>query len=168
MSTFNEAQHPRAPAGEPNGGEWINLSPLLGKDGLPMKVYHGSVSKGLASLDPNAPHVRPTSGPAGVYFTSDGMSANNYTRAPGASIKTPRGELLMANIGFSNALDITASVKSGVRRGLTFASAKEQALKKFNPSVHDGVIFRGNGWNPDEYVVTKSSQIRLLPRGIRL
>ena len=136
-------------------GRWV-----LDKTGQPLTVYHGSVSPDVtgSKLNPNQPPVRPRSGPNGIYFTSNAQSAYNYIRMPGAGIKGPKGRVIPANIRMNNPLDITDAIKKGQKKGLSFGEAKRKALEDLTPD-HDGVIFRGDDYNPDEYIVFSADQI---------
>lgn len=132
---------------------------IQGEDGTPLMLYHGSTAKGMtaSTLDPNAPRVRAQTTPMGVAFTSDERVAYGYARTPGHGGKF--GSVVKANLAMENPLDITKDIKDGQKRGLSFGDAKREALTKVT-SEHDGVIFRGDSYNSDEYVVFSKHQIR--------
>jgi DNA topoisomerase-1 len=143
-------------------GRWFSNSKVVDKEGQPLTVYHGSVYRDI-ELDPNAPPVRARTGPNGVYFTSDRGSASNYTRKPGESIKTRPGSVVAAHLSLQNPLDITKSIARYQKKGLSFGEAKKEALKDLKPE-HDGVVFKGNSVNPDEYIAFHAHQIRRVIR----
>lgn len=140
------------------------VGPSLLQDdaGQPMTFYHGSVNAELEGgvFDPTRPPVRPRTGPAGISFTTDAASAFNYTRQPRRAGPRTRGRLYVAHLSMQNPLDITKAVAAGRRRGLSFGDAKREALKALTPK-HDGVIFRGDAYNPDEYLVRSGAQVHL-------
>jgi hypothetical protein len=145
-----------------HGNQWT-AGTVLGKDGTPLTLYHGSTAKGMttATLDLNASRVRQATTPTGVAFTSDERAAHGYARSPGKSSEGGNkfGSVVKANLVMKNPLDITKDVKAGQKRGLTFGDAKREALKKLTPE-HDGMIFRGDRVNSDEYVAFGKHQIR--------
>jgi len=134
---------------------------ILHADGQPVVFHHGSTSRDIAvtDLDPGREGVRPRSGAAGLSFTTDPRAASGYTRPPKAGIKTPAGRVLAAQLVMRNPLDITDAIKRGQKKGLSFGDAKREALKALTPE-HDGVIFRGDRVNPDEYQVFSREQVR--------
>jgi hypothetical protein len=135
--------------------------PLLREPGgAPLTLYHGSTSRDIAvtDLDPARKNVRPRSGAAGVSFTTDPRAASGYTRPPGAGIKTPAGRVLAAHVSMRHPLDITDAVRRLQKKGLSFGDAKRKALEALTPE-HDGVVFRGDRVNPDEYQVFSRDQI---------
>lgn len=143
-----------------DNGQWGEGSTVKGKDGAPLVVYHGSVAPAGTPLDPTALPVRERTGPQGTYFTSDGMTASNYMKAPGSK---ERGHLVTATLRMANPLDITAAVKAGQKKGMDFKDAKASALTQLGPQ-HDGVIYRGNGVAHDEYIVFHAAQIHPVAR----
>jgi hypothetical protein len=129
--------------------------------GNPIKVYHGTVNKNINinDLNPDSPNVRPSSaGIKGISFTSDQGYASGFTRIPGTKVGEQKGRILSGYISMGNPLDITDAIKNGQEQGLSFGDAKREALKSLTPE-HDGVIFRGNDYNPDEYIVRSNKQI---------
>jgi hypothetical protein len=134
---------------------------ILHADGQPVVFHHGSTSRDInvADLDPGREGVRPRSGAAGLSFTTDPRAASGYTRPPKAGIKTPAGRVLAAHLSMRNPLDITDAIKRGQKKGLSFGDAKREALKALTPE-HDGVIFRGDRVNHDEYQVFSREQVR--------
>lgn len=138
-------------------------SKVTNAKGGPLSVFHGSVATGIKVFDPQAKAVRKRTGPDGTYFTSDVGSAVSYTRAPGKS-NGKRGELTEAFLSLKNPLDITTEIKLLTEQGVPFSQAKAKALQKLDPSKHDGVIFRGNDYNPDEYVAFRPEQIKSATR----
>lgn len=139
---------------------WFGGSRVVDAQGMPLVVYHGSVNKGVTVFDANVDPVRPRSGPNGTYFTSDHGAASNYVRRPGVSIRGERGGVTAAYLRLENPLDITVDIKRFQRRGMTFAQAKAKALEALDRNTHDGVIFRGNAANSDEYVAFSPEQIK--------
>jgi hypothetical protein len=146
-------------AGHPFRGN--QFTAVKGKTGEPLVLYHGSVSREVTAetLDPTQPHVRPTSGPPGIYLTPDARAAAGYMRPRGAGIKTPPGKLIAAHAEIKNPLNITKDIKAGQKKGMTFSEAKQAALAKLTKE-HDGVIFEGNAYNAPEYVVFSNKQLR--------
>ena len=144
-----------------HGNQYTDADTIKDKSGKPLTVYHGSVSRDVdaESLDPTKDPVRPRPGQlTGVYFTSDPHAASGYTRVPGAGIKTPPGRVISAHLKMKNPLNITKSIKEGRKKGLSFGDAKRNALKAVTPG-HDGVIFEGDSYNADEYLVFRKEQI---------
>lgn len=139
---------------------WFGGSKLVDAQGAPLLVYHGSVSREINVFDISTPPVRPRSGPDGVYFTSDHRTASGYTRRPGESVRVQRGKVISAYLRLLNPLDITPELKKFQRKGLTFAQAKAKSLEGLDRDKHDGVVFRGNAQNTDEYIVFHVSQIK--------
>lgn len=145
-----------------HGNQWSEGT-VLGKSGTPLTLFHGSTAKGMTTqtLDPNATRVRPATTPTGVAFTSDERQAAGYARMPGKASEGGNkfGSVVKANLVMNNPLDITKDVKAGQKAGKTFGDAKREALTKLTPA-HDGMIFRGDRYNSDEYVVFSKEQIR--------
>ena len=164
-----DPNQPRNPKGSPTGGEFKSSGVprdaqgmLLDKTGQPLTVYHGSVARDIdiTMLDPAREPVRPRPGQLnGIYFTSDQRAAGGYVRPARAGIKVPAGRVLAAHLVMKNPLDITKAIKAGRKKGLSFGDAKREALKAVTPD-HDGVVFRGDAYNADEYLVFSQSQIR--------
>lgn len=142
------------PGHEFHGNQW-SAGTVLGKDGQPLTLYHGSTAKGMtpATLNPDAQRVRAVTTPRGVAFTSDERTAHG---TPGGG---KFGSVVKANLVMHNPLDITKDVKAGQKKGMTFGDAKRAALGKLT-SAHDGMIFRGDHYNHDEYVAFEKHQIR--------
>jgi hypothetical protein len=151
-----------------HGNQYI-AGTVLGKDGEPLTLFHGSTAKSMTTrtLDLNATRVRAQTTPNGVAFTSDERAAHGYARTPGKMSEGGNkfGSVVKANLVLKNPLDITKDVKVGQKKGMTFGDAKREALKKLT-SEHDGMIFRGDRVNNDEYVAFHSHQIRE-PKQIR-
>jgi hypothetical protein len=155
-------QRPGAAAAAATGTEGdLGGGLLRHPDGKPITVHHGSTARDIVvtDLDPARPNVRPVSGVRGVSFTTDAHAASGYTRPPRSSIKVPPGRVLSANLVMHHPLDITDTVAKLRKRGMSFGDAKREALKALTPE-HDGVIFRGDKMNPDEYQVFSRDQIR--------
>lgn len=137
---------------------------LLDDAGEPRLFHHGSTSPTIEAtdLDPAFKNVRAVSGARGVSFTTDAMSASGYTR-PGMEHRVKgdktRGRVLSAHLAMEHPLDITDAIKKFRKKGMSFGDAKREALKALTPE-HDGVIFRGDANNPDEYQVFSRAQIR--------
>jgi len=130
---------------------WFGNSKVVDKDGDPLVVYHGSKSSNISAFDTKATPVRTRSGPDGTYFTSDPRTAWTY--------KGRGGSLVSAYLSLQNPLDITSDIARFRKRGMPFGEAKAKALEALT-SEHDGVIFRGNAQNPDEYVAFRPEQIK--------
>lgn len=150
------------PGHEFHGNQWA-AGTVLCKDGTPLTLYHGSTAKGMTrqTLDPNAARVRPATTPTGIAFTSDERAAHGYARSPGKASEGGGkfGSVVKANLVMHNPLDITKDVKTWQKQGKSFGDAKREALKKLT-AAHDGMIFRGDRVNNDEYVAFSSHQIR--------
>jgi ADP-Ribosyltransferase in polyvalent proteins len=102
---------------------------------------------------------RPSSSLGGFSFTSDPRSAHGY--AVYAARKTGgRPRMIQAGLNMQNPLDITDTIRKLQKyKRMSFGDAKRVALQQFDPATHDGVIFRGDSLNPDEYVVFNPEQI---------
>jgi hypothetical protein len=139
---------------------WFGDSKVVDANGDPLVVYHGSVNKGITEFDTARVTTRTAKGDvAGTYFTTDQRAASGYTRPPGATIKTPRGEIVPAYLRIENPLNTTTPIKKYQKQGLSFGDAKRKALESLTPE-NDGIIFDGDGVNPSEYVVFKPTQIK--------
>lgn len=139
---------------------WFGDSKVVDENGDPLVVYHGSTGKGVTEFDTTRITTRSAKGDvAGTYFTADQRNASGYTRPAGATIKTPRGEIVSAYLKIENPLNTTAAIKKYRKQGMTFGDAKRKALDALTPE-NDGVIFDGDGVNPSEYVVFKPTQIK--------
>lgn len=144
----------------PEFKRWFGNSKVVDKDGKPLVVYHGSVSKGVTVFDTKLVTTRSPKGDiAGTFFTSDLMAATGYTRPSRATIKTPRGEVIQAYLSIKNPLNITAAIKKYKKEGLSFGDAKRKAINALTKE-NDGIIFDGDGVNPSEYVVFSPNQIK--------
>lgn len=126
---------------------------------IPSPLYHGTSAE-FDRFEPGR-SVRSQTSLGGFSFTSDQRYAYTYASSA-ARITGGKPRVLTANLTMRNPLDITAAIKNGQRRKMTFGDAKRAALSKFDPQIHDGIIFRGNGQNPDEYVVFDPDQINIL------
>lgn len=135
--------------------KWFGDSKVVDKNGEPLIVYHGSVNSGFSTFL-RLPAVRTRTGPDGFYFTSDPAAAANYR----THLKTrSRGDIYAVYLSVQNPLDITTDIKKFQKKKMTFGEAKREALKKLD-SDHDGVIFRGNAYNPDEIIAFYPTQIK--------
>ncbi len=141
--------------------KWFGDSHVVDVDNEPLVVYHGSVQEKLSSFDPKIKPVRTRTGPDGIYFTGDPASAGNYTRRPGAGSKERRGRVIAVYLSLQNPLNITRDIRKHIKAGMTFGVAKRLALAKLQ-SEHDGVIFDGDAYNPDEYIVFNPTQIKAI------
>lgn len=128
---------------------------------IPSPLYHGT----SAQFDrfESGRSIRPQSSLGGFSFTSNPHSAYSYA-VSAARMTGGKPRVITADLVMQNPLDITPGIARGRRRKLSFADAKREALAQYNPAVHDGIIFRGNAQNPDEYVVFNPDQIRIRPR----
>ena len=146
--------------GTPAFNNWFGGSKVVDAQGEPLMVYHGSVERGVTEFDTTRVTERSAQGDTpGTYFTGSQMSASGYTRPPGASIKTPRGEIVPAYLSIQNPLNTTAAIKKYRKQGMSFGDAKRKALEALTPE-HDGIIFEGDSANPSEYVVFNPTQIK--------
>lgn len=118
-------------------------------------VYHGSSASDIEVFDTARVTTRGNGDIAGTFFTPDQSTAFNYSRTNGKW-----GTVYPAYLRITNPLDITAAIKRGQKKGLSFGDAKRAAMQELDRSVHDGVIFRGDNYNPAEYVVFKPEQIK--------
>lgn len=144
----------------PNFKRWFGDSKVVDENGDPLVVYHGSTGKGVTEFDTTRITTRSAKGDvAGTYFTADQRNASGYTRPAGATLKTPRGEIVSAYLKIENPLNTTAAIKKYRKQGLPFGDAKRKALEALT-SENDGIIFDGDGVNPSEYVVFKPTQIK--------
>lgn len=157
---------PEAPAFQrrqtttPEFTRWFGDSKVVDENGEPLVVYHGSVAKGVTVFDTTRITTRSARGDvAGTYFTSDERAAGNFTRPFGATVRTPRGEVVAAYLKIENPLNTTNAIKRYRKQGMSFGDAKRKALEALT-SEHDGIIFDGDGINPSEYVVFKPTQIK--------
>jgi hypothetical protein len=128
--------------------------------------YHGSPTKGLTSMDPNAAKNHNTVGDMeGMYFTTEPHVASGYarTRVPFGQKRTPeqkvRGSVYSVFLRMTNPLDTTNAIKRR-KKGVSFSDAKRAALQKVDRSKHDGVIFRGDSMNSPEAIVFDPRNVR--------
>lgn len=139
---------------------WFGDSKVVNKDGTPKVVYHGSTQQGITAFDTTRVTTRGSGDEAGTYFTDDGLTASNYTRPPRGTPATGRGQLHHVYLSLQNPLDTTADIKRFQKRGMPFKDAKRKALEKLDRTVHDGIMFRGDSYNPAEYVAFQPTQIK--------
>lgn len=121
--------------------------------------YHGTARAIVGDLQPSVPVTPVGTDMKGIYFSGDQMSAANYASRDQRREGGGRQQVISAQLTMSNPLDITNLIKNGQRRGLSFGDAKRAALTKVTPA-HDGVIFKGNGQNPPEYIIFHGSQAK--------
>jgi hypothetical protein len=142
----------------PEFKRWFGDSKVVDKDGKPLVVYHGSGTKNLSIFDTKLVTKRTPKGDlAGTYFTADINSAGNYAKR--------NGEVYAVYLSIKNPLNTTKAIKKYINQGMTFGEAKRKALEALTPE-NDGVIFDGNNYNPSEYVVFNSNQIKSASRNI--
>lgn len=140
---------------------WFGSSVVTDEQGDPLVVYHGSTSKDVEVFDTSLVTTRGAGDQAGTYFTPDPMTAGNYTRPPiGSKDRKARGKVYAAYLRIERPLDTTEDIKRLRKTGLSFGDAKREALKKLDRENHDGIVFRGDDFNPPEYVVFSSEQIK--------
>ncbi len=101
----------------------------------------------------------------GIYFSGDPQSASSYAHK---AVREGRGlpadrRVISAHLRMNNPHDITNAVKAGRKAGLSFTDAKRKALASVTAD-HDGIIFRGDAYNPSEYVVFHPGQVQALGR----
>jgi len=120
--------------------------------------YHGTASKfeEFKAAEPVTPVGKDLKG---IYFSGDARSASGYAARASRREGADRQSVIEAQLHMNDPLDITAAIKNGQRRGISFGDAKREALKGVQPH-HDGVIFKGNSANPPEYIVFHPSQIK--------
>jgi hypothetical protein len=144
----------------PEFTQWFGESKVVDKEGKPLRVFHGSVKKGIEVFDTTRVTERSAKGDLpGTYFTSDKQYAAGFTRKQGALIREPRGEIVEAYIRINNPLNTTAAIKKYKKQGMSFGDAKRKALEALTPE-NDGVIFDGDAINPPEYIVFNPEQIK--------
>ena len=145
--------------------DWFGQSKVVDADGAPLMVYHGSLAKGLEAFDTSLVTTRGNGDEAGSYFTADPMNASNYTRPSMAqkkadpSLAKVRGQIYSVYLSLQNPLDITDAI-NGRKKGVSFGDAKRAALTALDRNLHDGIIFKGDGNNPGEYVAFRPEQIK--------
>jgi hypothetical protein len=136
----------------PEFDTWFGDSAVRDETGEPMVVYHGGAA-GIEAFDTTRVTQRGRGDQAGTYFTTDPLSASNYRLRPG-------GRVYSAYLSLQNPLDITDAIAAGQADGLSFGDAKRQALQELDRSVHDGIVFRGDDFNPPEFVAFRPEQIK--------
>lgn len=153
---------------------WFGDSKIVDKNGNPLMVFHGSLSKDIVKFDINAPKHRNTVGDAnGIYFTSCQNTAGNYSRNSNfvngkidRSIPKIIGKIYKAYLKMENPLDITPEIRKNDRRKgdkkLPFSVAKRAAQALYDPNIHDGIVFWGNAYNQPEFVVFNPDNIWIL------
>jgi hypothetical protein len=142
--------------GVKNFHDWFKDSKAVDDHGRPQVYYHGSISKNIKEFDTGLPNIRKSTGPAGIYLTTDGYAASNYSRNPETK---ERGKTYSLYLRTNNPLDITKDLKKHQKAGKTFSEAKQLSLLKLN-DTHDSVKFLGNGLNHDEYIAFNSNQLK--------
>lgn len=137
-----------------------------GVDSLPkaqtLVGYHGTASQ-FDVPKPNAPTTHDGNRDIeGIYFSGDQRAASSYAAQ---ALRRQGGDgarrIITANLTMSNPLDITKLIKNGQRRGLSFGDSKREAMKSLT-SLHDGVIFKGDGVNAPEYIVFHPRQVKVV------
>jgi hypothetical protein len=141
-----------------NFWNWFGDSKCIDEQGRPLVFYHGSRSKEkFTSFDKTLPHLMPdrTVPVGGIFFTTDGKAAYGYKKG---------GHIVNCYLKIESPL-YTASLIKKYRRdkklNLSFSDAKRKAVAQFSSS-HDGIIFTGDNFNSDEYVVFDNTQIKSL------
>jgi hypothetical protein len=126
---------------------------------IPSPLYHGTSAR--FDRFELGRSIRPQTSLGGFSFTTNPNTAYSYAVS---AVRTTGGKarVVIANVVMNNPLDITSDIAKGRRKGMAFTDAKRMALEKFNPTVHDGIVFRGNAHNPDEYVVFDPDQIQII------
>jgi hypothetical protein len=141
-------------------GDWQNdpenSSKVIDINGEPLVVYHGSPITGTVEFDTNAEPIRSRTGIQGTYFTSSNYSAANYKE------RGRFGQVYPCFINLKTPLNTTKDIAKIRRRKNinSFGEAKAEALKAYDPSIHDGVVFNGNSWNVDEFTAINPTQIK--------
>lgn len=141
---------------------WFGDSKVVDENGDPLVVYHGSTEQGIEVFDTSRVTERGKGDQAGTYFTSDRLSASNYTRPRIGlpRVKGKRGSVTSAYLSVRKPFYTAEAIAKKQAQGLKFGDAKREVLKGLDRSVHDGIIFLGDGINPSEYVVFNPEQIK--------
>jgi hypothetical protein len=157
---FSEIPSKYAQEDSPEFKKWFGESKVVDKEGKPLRVYHGSVNKGVYIFDTTKVTERTPKGDyPGTYFTDKPENASGFTRPSGAKGFVPRGDITEAYLSLQNPLNTTALIKKYQKQGMSFGEAKRKALTEITPE-HDGIVFDGNSMNPPEYVAFKAEQIK--------
>lgn len=136
---------------------WFGDSKVVDKSGRPLVVYHGSPVKDIRVFDTSRVTTRtPLGDVAGAFFSADPMTASGYARD---RVTKERGKTYAAYLSLQNPLDITDAIKRLQKKKMSFGDAKRKALEALTPE-NDGVVFRGDGYNPAEYVAFRPEQIK--------
>ncbi|MCP4127349.1 MAG: hypothetical protein GY753_09835 [Gammaproteobacteria bacterium] len=140
---------------------WFSGSKVVDENGEPLVVYHGTDAAEFDAFEPNAPTTYTgTTEFEGIYFSGEQDKAASYARPGGRREKGGgRQRVVPVYLDMKNPLDITDSIANRAE-GVSFGDAKREALAGFDPEVHDGVIFKGDDWNPAEYIATRPNQAK--------
>ena len=150
----------------PQFKRWFANSKVTSSNGQPLIVYHGTAGEfDKLSVDADPVNRITTTQHIdipGIYFTSSANTAATYAAAAKRKQGSGRSRVIAAYLRITKPLGITTDVKLGLKAGLSFGDAKRNALTKLDRAVHDGVIFRGNAYNPPEYIVFSPDQVWLI------
>lgn len=153
--TENRVGDQAADAGDAQGSafkRWFRDSKVVDEAGEPLVVYHGGAGD-IEVFDTTRTTTRGKGDIPGTFFSADQMTASNYRQRPG-------GKVYAAYLSLQNPLDITDAIARARSDGLSFGDAKRMALLELDRDVHDGVVFRGDDFNPPEYVAFEPQQIK--------
>ena len=155
----------RGPVTEnPNFKAWFGDSKVVGEDGAPMVVYHGTTHS-FDTFDPNAPR---TALPLpGFFFSPHPEIASTYA-AIGREIRDADGFIVGAEGG--NTVPVYLSIKNPIllryddrKTGrMTSYKTVEADLLAARKAGHDGAIIEGwaDGSGPMQYVAFRPEQIK--------
>jgi len=163
----------RTPAFKKWFGDWENdpknASKVVDKNGEPLVVYHGSVSKNLEVFNKGEKKNYNTVGdPDGFYFTNNRNIAYNYTQEMREDItdRTPRkkGKVYSTFLNIRNPLDVTDAIAKNDSkrrdRRKPYQKFKLEEYAKFDAETNDGYINEYSE-SQNEYIATSSNQIKL-------
>lgn len=155
----------RGPVTEnPNFKAWFGDSKVVGEDGTPLVVYHGT-TRSFDTFDPNAPR---TALPLpGIFFSPYPEIASTYA-AIGREIRDADGFIVGAEGG--NTVPVYLSIKNPIllryddrKTGrMTGYKTVEADLLAARKAGHDGAIIEGwtDGSGPMQYVAFRPEQIK--------
>jgi len=123
-------------------------------------VYHGTSAQ-FDQFEMGHAIGRLVSSLGGFCFTTNPMTASSYA-SNAAKLTGGKRRVVTAMLTMQRPYDITEQMRKLQRRKMSFGDAKNIALQAFDRNLYDGIVFRGNSLNPDEYVVFDPSQIKIL------
>ena len=140
--------------------EWFGDSKVVDENGEPLKVFHGTTQE-FESFKSNEPNTYVgTKDIDGIYFSGNPNSAAAYASNGRNGNKGGKRRMVQAYLSLQDPLDITDAI-NGRADGVSVGDAKRTALKALDRSIHDGVIYKGNGDGLQaEYVAFDPTQIK--------